>query len=67
MIPFPGRELKKILGKLGRLAVLLPPEHLPYLVALKELKKLNDMANQVVLMVPWLYIGIHDMFKPKLL
>lgn len=54
LIPFPGRELKKILGKLDRLAMLLPPEHLPYLVALRELKKLNDMANQVVLMVPWL-------------
>ena len=49
MIRFPGRELKKILGKLDRLAILLP-----YLVALRELKKLNDMANQVVLMVPWL-------------
>ena len=46
----PGNQLDKIFAKLDALEEVLPPEHLPYLVALRALSSLNKMAAKVILL-----------------
>ena len=42
-----GPECTKILKKLEELEPRVPPEHAPFLTALKALRGLNQMANLV--------------------
>ena len=42
-----GPECSKIMRKLEMLEPRVPPEHAPYMVALKAIRGLNQMANLV--------------------